>query len=143
FIEVRHIETGVLLSIIRIKNAICLNPDSTSTVLHIAIGPATIGTALLAPNSSATPQAPSAVSATEEVTIDESTSAMPQPTALSTKPAPNVDSVQGYIVPGLSGTSGKRLFPEGNSTHYRIIEVRLPPLKPSSSSRPSAPAASR
>ncbi|KAJ2867241.1 RHO1 GDP-GTP exchange protein 2 [Coemansia aciculifera] len=140
FIEVRHIETGVLLSIIRIKNAVCLNPDSTSTVLHIAIGPATIGTALIAPNS-ATP--PSAVSVTEETAVDESTSAMPQPTTLPAKPAADVDSVQGYIVPGLSGTSGKRLFPEGNSTHYRIIEVRLPPLKPSSSSRPSAPAASR
>ncbi|KAJ2581215.1 RHO1 GDP-GTP exchange protein 2, partial [Coemansia sp. RSA 1836] len=51
FIEVRHIETGVLLSIIRIKNAVCLNPDSTDTILHIAIAPTTtIGTALLLPS---------------------------------------------------------------------------------------------
>ncbi|KAJ2809748.1 RHO1 GDP-GTP exchange protein 2, partial [Coemansia sp. 'formosensis'] len=121
FIEVRHIETGVLLSVIRIKNAVCLNPDSTSTVLHIAIGPATIGTALLAPNGSAAHSVASAAEDMSAASMDESTSAMPQPTVPMTSVEP-VDSVQGYIVPGLSGTSGKRLFPEGNSTHYRIIE---------------------
>ncbi|KAJ2824131.1 Rho guanine nucleotide exchange factor, partial [Coemansia erecta] len=43
FLEVRHIETGVLLSIIRIPHATCLNPDSRSTVLHVAIGPEPVG----------------------------------------------------------------------------------------------------
>ncbi|KAJ2415631.1 RHO1 GDP-GTP exchange protein 2 [Coemansia sp. RSA 2530] len=143
FIEVRHIETGVLLSIIRIKNALCLNPDSTSTVLHVAIGPATVGTPLIAP--SPTPHALSAADDRSDTSIDESASAMPRPvsTALPANPAAAVDSVQGYTVPGLSGTSGKRLFPEGIPTHYRIIEIRLPPLKPSStSSRHPAPQSS-
>ncbi|KAI8325425.1 hypothetical protein GQ54DRAFT_240266, partial [Martensiomyces pterosporus] len=34
FLEVRHMETGVLLSIVRIQKAACLNPDSRSPVLH-------------------------------------------------------------------------------------------------------------
>ncbi|KAJ2734622.1 RHO1 GDP-GTP exchange protein 2 [Coemansia sp. BCRC 34962] len=134
FIEIRHIETGVLLSIIRIKNAVCLNPDSTSTALHIAISPAAaVGTAALI--ATATP--PQAQSAAEDMDEESATSAMPRP-VVSTAALPAAESIQGFIVPGLSGTTGKRLFPEGNSTHYRIIEVRLPPLKPSSSSSSSS-----
>ncbi|KAJ2448766.1 RHO1 GDP-GTP exchange protein 2, partial [Coemansia sp. RSA 2424] len=164
FIEVRHIETGVLLSIIRIKNAVCLNPDSTDTILHIAIAPTTtIGTALLLPSGASSPPPPPGTAAEPTTTtiatasMDESSgggSAMPWPVsaaATATVSATtrmtcmaSADSiVQGYIVPGLSGTSGKRLFPEGCPSHYRIVEVRLPPLKSSMSTRPTASAASR
>ncbi|KAJ2613874.1 RHO1 GDP-GTP exchange protein 2, partial [Coemansia sp. RSA 1804] len=43
FLEIRHVETGVLLSIIRMKRSMCLNPDSRSLLLHMAVGPGPVG----------------------------------------------------------------------------------------------------
>ncbi|KAI9505793.1 hypothetical protein BX070DRAFT_220785 [Coemansia spiralis] len=207
FLEIRHMETGVLLSIIRMRKALCLNPDSKSTVLHMAIGPGPVGIdAPLLP--SAGPQKPamsstssvatstdvvdkgadSAIaSATASTTVsttvsatasaaalpcEENTSAVPTPISKATSRVSDIgrptsafsssifksmsaspstlaggsgnNAVNGsnvslivpssHIVPGLAGTSGKRLFPEGTPSHYRIIEIRLPQLKSSSSS---------
>ncbi|KAJ2809120.1 RHO1 GDP-GTP exchange protein 2 [Coemansia guatemalensis] len=147
FLEIRHIESGVLLSIVRIPHALCLNPDSRSTVMHIAVGPEPVGIPadiVLDPST-----APSGVSEP-----DTASGAMPVPAAVpatamrpssiasiallkstSANSAGSSTASQNHIVPGLAGTSGKRLFPEAIPGHYRIIEMRLPPLKTSSSSK--------
>ncbi|KAJ1740002.1 RHO1 GDP-GTP exchange protein 2 [Coemansia sp. RSA 1086] len=125
FLEVRHIETGVLLSIIRIPHAMCLNPDSRSTVLHIAVGPDSVGLPAddrddNAGNSSSAVPVPAAAAS--------------RPTSIALLKAPLSPSPGRHIVPGLAGSDGSRSFPESTSGHYRIVEIRLPPLKSSSKS---------
>lgn len=78
FLEVRHMETGVLLSVVRLKGGRCLNPQSRSSALHVVVGP---------------------------------------------------DASRCRVVPGLAGPQGDREFPEGMADHYRIVEIKLPPLK--------------
>ncbi|PIA18904.1 hypothetical protein COEREDRAFT_95653 [Coemansia reversa NRRL 1564] len=149
FIEIRHIESGVLLSIVRIPHALCLNPDSRSTVLHIAIGPESVGIPAdvvldLPALPSAVPE-PDAASGAIPVPATGSATVMRPPSIASiallkatTAATTGSGTVsQKHIVPGLAGTSGKRLFPEAVPGYYRIIEMRLPPLKTSSSKRDS------
>ncbi|KAJ2721647.1 RHO1 GDP-GTP exchange protein 2 [Coemansia sp. Benny D115] len=190
FLEVRHIETGVLLSIIRIKNAICLNPDSKSTTLHIAVGPQPVGTAttivengeassnnssgMLRPtpkeangddsrqdhsddgsrnsNSEAQHEIPattvtaaaaniavaSPTTAAAAATTATVVSAMPTPLSTSNssnsnRPLRPISAVlksasilgtptviSGHVVPGLAGSTGQQMFPEGSPSNYRI-----------------------
>ncbi|KAJ1726389.1 RHO1 GDP-GTP exchange protein 2, partial [Coemansia biformis] len=141
FLEIRHIETGVLLSIIRIKHAQCLNPDSRSTILHLAIGPEPLGV----PADAAPLPWPVATQQSESSSLS-SDSEGPRATAAASGARPSsmasialaksaavlaTAPATGHIVPGLAGITGKSLFPEAIPGHYRIIEVRLPPLKPS------------
>ncbi|KAJ2614902.1 RHO1 GDP-GTP exchange protein 2 [Coemansia sp. RSA 1365] len=146
FLEIRHIESGVLLSIVRIPNALCLNPDSRSTVLHIAIGPESIGIPAdivldLPALPSAVPESDAAsgaipVPASGSATVMRPSSIASIALLKATTAATGSGAVsQKHIVPGLAGTSGKRLFPEAIPGYYRIIEMRLPPLKTSSSSK--------
>ncbi|KAJ2077659.1 RHO1 GDP-GTP exchange protein 2 [Coemansia sp. RSA 988] len=147
FLEIRHIESGVLLSIVRIPHALCLNPDSRSTVLHIAVGPESVGIpADVVLDHSTTPDGapePDAASGAMPMPATVTATAM-RPSSIasiallkstSTSTAGSSAALQNHIVPGLAGTSGKRLFPEAIPGHYRIIEMRLPPLKTSSSSK--------
>ncbi|KAJ2709129.1 RHO1 GDP-GTP exchange protein 2, partial [Coemansia spiralis] len=154
FIEIRHIETGVLLSIIRIKRALCLNPDSRSTILHLAIGPEPLGVpADVAPH----PWQPAAAAQPAESASLSSDSEGPpllgaaaaaagtRPSSMASvalvKSATATVPAAGHIVPGIAGTTGKSLFPEAIPGHYRIVEVRLPPLKPSTKTAASGAAA--
>ncbi|KAJ1949155.1 RHO1 GDP-GTP exchange protein 2, partial [Linderina pennispora] len=115
FLEIRHMETGVLLSVVRLHKAVCLNPDSKSIVLHIAVKPSGAGLATGTSSQSSTTQPQAA---------DKSGSTKAQsPVAADTR--------AGNVVPGLAGIDGMRTFPEGNANYYRVIEVRLPPLKTS------------
>ncbi|KAJ2168301.1 RHO1 GDP-GTP exchange protein 2 [Coemansia sp. RSA 353] len=145
FLEVRHIETGVLLSIIRIPHTTCLNPDSRSTVLHIAVGPEPVG--VPADDEPSTSAEPSSSFSADGAPESESHSACDDASAVSvpvTRPAsmallkPSSQLLRTpfrppprHVVPGLGGASGTRLFPEGTPGHCRIIEIRLPPLKSS------------
>ncbi|KAJ1859685.1 RHO1 GDP-GTP exchange protein 2, partial [Coemansia sp. RSA 2703] len=144
FLEVRHMESGVLLSIIRIPNAVCLNSDSKSITLHIGVGPQAVGTA-----TTILDNATAFISNDEQVGDSaHAVSALPAPVALPTSDydtsprpvstivksatvlgCPNV--TMGHVVPGIAGKSGKRLFPEGSASYYRVVEIRLPPLKSS------------
>ncbi|KAJ1903672.1 RHO1 GDP-GTP exchange protein 2, partial [Coemansia sp. IMI 209127] len=215
FLEIRHVDTGVLLSIIRMKRSLCLNPDSRSVLLHMAVGPGPIGVEVSEPPSvesndqgvgmSSTPSIATTADASDKAadsaiaSATASTAVLPYDgsTAISvplaSKPivasritseansrptsglsasffksmtaaaamaaggiasngnasgsssdnsgtaANNVPSALvampvSHAIPGLAGTSGKKLFPEGTPSHYRIIEIRLPLLKTSSSS---------
>ncbi|KAJ2851868.1 RHO1 GDP-GTP exchange protein 2 [Coemansia erecta] len=165
FFEIRHMETGVLLSIVRLENAVCLNPDAKSVTLHIAVGPQPVGTATTILDNSAAfvssnndpPRARSEENrdnANNDDCKDEQKDN--EPTIISAMPAPLDSSsglsgdtvprpistlvksattlgcpsvIAGHVVPGLAGPSGKRLFPEGTASNYRIVEIRLPPLK--------------
>ncbi|KAJ2750603.1 RHO1 GDP-GTP exchange protein 2 [Coemansia nantahalensis] len=132
FIEVRHIETGVLLSIIRIRGALCLNPDSRSTILHLAIGPEPQGIPAPAPAATASPQ-PQQAGPVPLPSEPETPRPLSVAAAALAKPAAAALAA-GHVVPGIAGTTGKSLFPEAIPGHYRIVEVRLPPLKPSAKS---------
>ncbi|KAJ2552446.1 RHO1 GDP-GTP exchange protein 2, partial [Coemansia sp. RSA 1933] len=234
FLEIRHVETGVLLSIIRMKRSLCLNPDSRSVLLHMAVGPGPIGvevsepspngdlsgqsigeastpsiattadasdkveaaadsaiasatasTAVLPPYDSGTPTDAIAVPLVSKavvpsrITTLDTNGGSSRPTsglsasffksmttaaaAMATggiassggsgtdnntatnthsSPFPFITPVAtpnvSHAVPGLAGTSGKKMFPEGTPSHYRIIEIRLPLLKASSSSSSSS-----
>ncbi|KAJ2235179.1 RHO1 GDP-GTP exchange protein 2 [Coemansia sp. RSA 485] len=176
FFEIRHMETGVLLSIVRLENAVCLNPDAKSVTLHIAVGPQPVGTATTILDNTATfisGDSPDARQAEnddsrsdrsdakdeqQQQLVDEPTvvSAMPAPLGPSGNSAPRPMStiiksattlgcpnvITGHVVPGLAGTSGKRLFPEGTALNYRIVEIRLPPLKHSAEQPSKAPSLS-
>ncbi|KAJ1873188.1 hypothetical protein LPJ57_004974 [Coemansia sp. RSA 486] len=169
-------ETGVLLSIVRLENAVCLNPDAKSVTLHIAVGPQPVGTATTILDNTATfisGDSPDARQAEnddsrsdrsdakdeqQQQLVDEPTvvSAMPAPLGPSGNSAPRPMStiiksattlgcpnvITGHVVPGLAGTSGKRLFPEGTALNYRIVEIRLPPLKHSAEQPSKAPSLS-
>ncbi|KAJ2859644.1 RHO1 GDP-GTP exchange protein 2 [Coemansia erecta] len=209
FLEIRHVDTGVLLSIIRMKRSLCLNPDSRSVLLHMAVGPGPIGVEVSEPSSgesndqgvgmSSTPSIATTAEASDKAadsaiaSATASTAVLPcdGSTAITVPPASravvtsritseassrpmsglsasffksmaaggiaNNGNANGsssdnsgtaannvsfapfptpvsHAIPGLAGTSGKRLFPEGTPAHYRIIEIRLPLLKASSSS---------
>ncbi|KAJ2478820.1 RHO1 GDP-GTP exchange protein 2 [Coemansia sp. RSA 2320] len=162
FIEVRHIHDGALLSIIRLPSAVCLDPDSTATTLRVAIGPGPVGFPAPQPcgpdDSAATFQPPrpvstaeSSASASSSTSTSTSTSTSSSSPSSSSSPASSSPSsaasaiptpvttaadpppVQGYVVPGLAGPDGDRLFPASHSpNHYRIIEIHLPStLEPS------------
>ncbi|KAJ1888737.1 RHO1 GDP-GTP exchange protein 2 [Kickxella alabastrina] len=151
FLEVRYMDSGVLLSIIRISGAVCLNPDSKSTTLHIAVGPQTVGTATtIQENIAVVPTAVDKSSARDSDDSPEAynVSAIPTPTRTSSSSQQLASLVgkaaavlgtssvtSGHVVPGVAGTTGKRMFPEGTSSHFRIVEIRLPPLKASASVR--------
>ncbi|KAJ2787908.1 RHO1 GDP-GTP exchange protein 2 [Coemansia interrupta] len=144
FLEVRHMESGVLLSIIRIPNAVCLNPDSKSTTLHIGVGPQAVGTATtildnataFISNDGRLSDSADAVSAIPAPVVLPTSrdDVSPRPASTVVKSAtvlgcPNV--TMGHVVPGIAGKSGKRLFPEGSASYYRVVEIRMPPLKSS------------
>ncbi|KAJ2091722.1 RHO1 GDP-GTP exchange protein 2 [Coemansia sp. RSA 986] len=214
FLEIRHVETGVLLSIIRMKRSLCLNPDSRSVLLHMAVGPGPIGVEMSESPSSGSSEQKTGESSTPSIAITASASEKGADSAIASAtastavlpcdgsnvgagavavplaskaavasritsgvnsrptsglsasffksmtaaaaiagggvtndvhthndnignnnvPAAPVATPVSHAVPGLAGTSGKRLFPEGTPAHYRIIEIRLPLLKTSSSS---------
>ncbi|KAI7824221.1 CNH domain-containing protein [Kickxella alabastrina] len=140
FLEVRYMDSGVLLSIIRISGAVCLNPDSKSTTLHIAVGPQTVGTATTIQENIGVVS--TVVDRTDNIsaipTPMRTSSSSQQLASLVGKAAAVLGTssvTSGHVVPGVAGTTGKRMFPEGTSSHFRIVEIRLPPLKASASAR--------
>ncbi|KAJ1945503.1 RHO1 GDP-GTP exchange protein 2, partial [Kickxella alabastrina] len=151
FLEVRYMDSGVLLSIIRISGAVCLNPDSKSTTLHIAVGPQTVGTATtIQENIGVVSTVVDRSSARDSDDNPEADNVSAIPTPMRTRSSSQqlaslvgkaaavlgTSSVtSGHVVPGVAGTTGKRMFPEGTSSHFRIVEIRLPPLKASASAR--------
>ncbi|KAJ1803756.1 hypothetical protein LPJ56_006883 [Coemansia sp. RSA 2599] len=64
--------------------------------------------------------------------LGSSGNSAPRPTSTIVKSATTLGCpsvITGHVVPGLAGASGKRLFPEGTASNYRIVEIRLPSLK--------------
>ncbi|KAJ1942534.1 hypothetical protein FBU59_003170, partial [Linderina macrospora] len=102
FLQCRHMETYVMLCIVRLHKAVCLNPDSKLIVLHVAVKPS--GAGLITGTSSQS-------SATQSQASDKGSSTKAQPPVAA-------ESSTANVVPGPASIDGTKTFPEGNANFY-------------------------